>query len=257
MDQKPPDQPKAFTDRVIAAYLAVLWRHRPTYLMCLAIATAFWGYQARNVEMYSQFADLLPQGHAYIQAYNEHRTTFGGANIVTAVLQVNEGDIFTKENLEKVRYLTDQLDQINGVDHNQVASLSHVKIRHIKTLPGGMVRPYPVLPIEVPDDPHELSALNFEMFNNDIVMNKYVSEDGQAALVLAGFNEDRLDYREIQREITRIRAEIEDDNTKIYVAGEPALKGWVWFFTNELFLIFSFTGLMMLLALIIYFREKG
>ena len=97
MDQKPPDQPKAFTDRVIAAYLAVLWRHRPTYLMCLAIATAFWGYQARNVEMYSQFADLLPQGHAYIQAYNEHRTTFGGANIVTAVLQVNEGDIFTKE----------------------------------------------------------------------------------------------------------------------------------------------------------------
>ena len=155
-------------------------------------------------------------------------------------------DLFklTKENLEKVRYLTDQLDQINGVDHNQVASLSHVKIRNIKTLPGGMVRSYPVLPIEVPDDPHELSALKFEMFNNDIVMNKYVSEDGQAALVLAGFNEDRLDYREIQREITRIRAEIEDDNTQIYVAGEPALKGWVWYFTNELFLIFSFTGTM-------------
>ena len=65
------------------------------------------------------------------------------------------------------------------------------------------------------------------------------SEDGKAALVLAGFNEDRLDYREIQREITRIRAEIEDDNTKVYVAGEPALKGWVWFFTNELFLIFT------------------
>ena len=256
MDQKPPDQPtKAYADRMIAAYLAVLWRHRPAYLIFLAIATAFWGYQARNVEMYSQFADLLPQGHPYIQAYNEHRITFGGANIVTAVLQVSEGDIFTKENLEKVRYLTDQLDQINGVDHNQVASLSHVKIRNIKTLPGGMVRSYPVLPIEVPDDPHELSALKFEMFNNDIVMNKYVSEDGQAALVLAGFNEDRLDYREIQREITRIRAEIEDDNTKVYVAGEPALKGWVWFFTNELFLIFSFTGLMMLLALIIYFRK--
>ena len=256
MDQKPPDQPtKAYADRMIAAYLTVLWRHRPAYLICLAIATVFWGYQARNVEMYSQFADLLPQGHPYIQAYNEHRTTFGGANIITAVLQVSEGDIFTKENLEKVRYLTDQLDQINGVDHNQVASLSHVKIRNIKTLPGGMVRSYPVLPIEVPDDPQELSALKFEMFNNDIVMNKYVSEDGQAALVLAGFNEDRLDYREIQREITRIRAEIEDDNTKIYVAGEPALKGWVWFFTNELFLIFSFTGLMMLLALIIYFRK--
>ena len=255
MAHTPPDQPKAFMDRMIAAYLTVIWRHRTAYLVTLAIVTVLWGYQARNVEMYSQFADLLPQGHSYIQAYNQHRTTFGGANIVTAVLQVDEGDIFTKNNLEKVRYLTDQLDQITGVDHNQVASLTHVKIRNIKTLPGGMVRSYPVLPVDVPDDPNELIALKFEMFNNDIVMNKYVSEDGKAALVLAGFNEDRLDYREIQREITRIRAEIEDDNTKVYVAGEPALKGWVWFFTNELFLIFTFTGVMVLLALIIYFRR--
>lgn len=255
MAHTPPGQPKTLTDRVIAVYLRVLWRHRLAYLVLLAIATAFWGYQARNVEMYSQFADLLPQGHPYIQAYNHHRATFGGANIVTAVLQVEEGDIFTKGNLEKVRYLTDQLDSITGVDHNQVASLSHVKIRNIKTLPGGMVRSYPVLPVDVPDDPMELSALKFEMFNNDIVMNKYVSEDGKAALVLAGFNEDRLDYREIQREITRIRAEIEDDNTKVYVAGEPALKGWVWYYTNELFLIFSFTGACVILALIIYFRR--
>lgn len=255
MAHTPPGQPQTLTDRVIAVYLRVLWRHRLAYLVLLAIATAFWGYQARNVEMYSQFADLLPQGHPYIQAYNHHRATFGGANIVTAVLQVEEGDIFTKGNLEKVRYLTDQLDSITGVDHNQVASLSHVKIRNIKTLPGGMVRSYPVLPVDVPDDPMELSALKFEMFNNDIVMNKYVSEDGKAALVLAGFNEDRLDYREIQREITRIRAEIEDDNTKVYVAGEPALKGWVWYYTNELFLIFSFTGACVILALIIYFRR--
>ena len=255
MAHTPPGHPKGTADRIIEAYLTVLWRHRLAYMVILAIATVLWGYQARKVEMYSQFADLLPQGHDYIQAYNQHRTTFGGANIVTAVLQVEEGDIFTKESLEKVRYLTDQLDQITGVDHNQVASLSHVKIRNIKTLPGGMVRSYPVLPVDVPDDPNELSALKFEMFNNDIVMNKYVSEDGKAALVLAGFNEDRLDYREIQREITRIRSEIEDDNTKVYVAGEPALKGWVWFFTGELFLIFTFTGVMVFLALIIYFRR--
>ena len=133
MAHTPPGQQKGFADRMIQAYLTVLWRHRMAYLVALAIATVMWGYQARKVEMYSQFADLLPQGHSYIQAYNQHRTTFGGANIVTAVLQVEEGDIFTKGNLEKVRFLTDQLDQINGVDHNQVASLSHVKIRNIKT----------------------------------------------------------------------------------------------------------------------------
>jgi hypothetical protein len=246
---------RGLTDRIVEGYVAFIWRHRPLYLVILLAITVFWAYHARKVEMYSQFADLLPQGHDYIQAYNYHRETFGGANIVTLVLQVKDGDIFNTETLKKVRYLTDQVDSINGVDHNQVASLSHVKIRNIKTLPGGMVRSYPVLPVDIPTDPKELEALKFEMFNNDIVFNKYVSADGKAALVFAGFNEDRLDYREIQREISRIKTEVEDVNTSLYVAGEPMLKGWVWYFTNELFMIFTFTGIFVIAALIVYFRR--
>jgi predicted RND superfamily exporter protein len=255
MPHTAPGETKGTTDRILEAYVAFLWRHRIFYLVLFTIVTLFWVFQARKVEMYSQFADLLPQGHPYIQAYNYHRETFGGANIVTLVVQVKEGDIFNTKTLQKIRYVTDQVDQINGVDHNQVASISHVKIRNIKTLPGGMVRSYPVLPVDIPTDPKELEALKFEMFNNDIVLNKYVSEDGKAALIFAGFNEDRLDYREIHREITRIRAEVEDENTSLYVAGEPMLKGWVWYFTNELFLIFTFTGVFVVLALIIYFRR--
>ena len=246
---------KGLTDRIVESYVAFIWRHRPTVLLVLLAITVFWAFQARKVEMYSQFADLLPQGHDYIKAYNYHRETFGGANIVTLVLQVKDGDIFNTETLKKIRDLTDQVDSINGVDHNQVASLSHVKIRNIKTLPGGMVRSYPVLPIDVPTDPKELEALKFEMFNNDIVFNKYVSADGKAALVFAGFNEERLDYREVQREISRIKQEVEDANTALYVAGEPMLKGWVWYFTNELFLIFTFTGIFVVAALVLYFRR--
>lgn len=251
----PETQQKGLTDRIVEAYVAFIWRHRPAVLLVLLAITAFWAFQARKVEMYSQFSDLLPQGHPYIQAYNYHRETFGGANIVTLVLQVKNGDIFNTETLKKVRYLTDQVDSINGVDHNQVASLSHVKIRNIKTLPGGMVRSYPVLPVDVPTDPKELEALKFEMFNNDIVFNKYVSADGKAALVFAGFNEERLDYREVHREISRIRKEVEDANTSLFIAGEPMLKGWVWYFTNEIFLIFTFTGLFVVAALVIYFRR--
>jgi predicted RND superfamily exporter protein len=249
-------QQLGLTDRIVQAYVNFIWRHRPLVLVVILAITAFWAWQARKVEMYSQFADLLPQGHPYIQAYNQHREVFGGANVVTLVMQVDKGDIFNPDSLNKVRYITDEVDKINGVDHNQVASLSHVKIRNIKTLPGGMVRSYPVLPVDVPTDPKELETLKFEMFNNDIVLNKYLSADGKAALILAGFNEDRLDYREIHRELSRIRGEVEKDgNTKLYIAGEPALKGWVWFYTNELFRIFTFTGVFVILALIVYFRR--
>src|SRR5581483_11177325 len=91
--------------------------------------------------------------------------------------------------------------------------------------------------------------------NNDIVLNKYVSADGKGALILAGFNEERLDYREIHRELMRLKGEVEDDNTLLNIAGEPMLKGWVWYFSHELYLIFAVTALFMFVPLVFYFRR--
>jgi predicted RND superfamily exporter protein len=247
---------KSLSDRLVERYVAVVWRHRPFVVLLLSVMTLFWLFQARHVEMYSQFADLLPQKHPYIQAYNHHRETFGGAaNVLTLVLAVKEGDIFTTTTLKKVQYLTEQMDLLAGVDHNQIASICHVKIRNVKTLPGGLIRSYPVLPAEIPTSPQELATLKLEMFNNDIVYNQYISGDGKAALVLAGFNEERLDYREIHRELMRLKHDVEDGKTVLYIAGEPMLKGWVWYFTNELYVIFTVTALLMFVPLVFYFRR--
>lgn len=206
--------------------------------------------------MYSQFSDLLPQSHPYVEAYNHHKGLFGGAaNVLTMVLQVKDGDIFTKRTLEQVKLLTEEMALITGVDHNQIASIYHVKIRNLKTAPGGIIRSVPVLPAEIPSDPAALNRLRMEMFNNDIVYNQYISGDGKAALIRAGFNEERLDYREIYRQVTALKTAVEDENTVLYVAGEPMLKGWVWRFTDELFFIFALTGVMIVGALYVYFRR--
>jgi predicted RND superfamily exporter protein len=230
-------------------------KHRKASLAVLGVLTAFFGYQATKVQMYSQFADLLPQAHPYIKAYNHFRTTFGGANIVSLSLEVKHGDIFTPETLQKIRYVTEKVDEIDGVNHYQVASLAHVKIRRLEATSGGLIKSVPVLPDEVPTDAASLKKLKESMFNNDIVYGKYISTDGKAALILAGFNEERLDYAKIHREIMKIRRAVEDDNTTLYVAGEPMLKGWVWFYTGELWRIFGVTFLFIFATLIIYFRR--
>src|SRR5579859_7713020 len=80
-------------------------KHRWATLAILGIITIFFGFHARKVQMYSQFADLLPQAHPYIKAYNHFRTTFGGANIVSLSLRVKEGDIFNTKTLQKIRYV--------------------------------------------------------------------------------------------------------------------------------------------------------
>ena len=61
----------------------------------------FFAFHAVKVQMYSQFADLLPQAHPYIKAYNHFRTTFGGANIVSLSLRVKNGDIFNTDTLKR------------------------------------------------------------------------------------------------------------------------------------------------------------
>jgi uncharacterized protein len=242
-------------ERFLVATARWVLRHSWISLSAILMITVFFGYHARKVEMYSQFADLLPQGHPYIKAYNHFRQTFGGANVVVLAVAVKQGDIFNAQTLQKIRYVTEAVDQIDGVNHYQVASIAHVKIRRLETGSGGLIVSRPVLPEDITDDPKELQRLKEAMFNNDIVYEKYIAADGKSALILAGFNEERLDYRNIHREIMKIKQKVEDENTVLYASGEPVLKGWVWFHTGELALIFTATGLFVFVTLVVYFRR--
>jgi uncharacterized protein len=242
-------------ERLLIRIAHWILEHSWMSLGAILAVTAFFAFEARKVEMYSQFADLLPQGHPYIQVYNKFRQTFGGANIVLLAVAVKEGDIFNTKTLQKIRYVTEAVDQIDGVNHYQVASIAHVKIRKLETSSGGLIVSRPVLPEDIPTDPKELSRLREAMFNNDIVYEKYVSAGGEAALVIAGFNEERLDYRNIHREIMKIKQAVEDENTVLYASGEPMLKGWVWFHTGELTIIFGTTAIFVFVTLVVYFRR--
>lgn len=220
----------------------------PTIALALALPT---------IEVYSRFADLLPAKHDYIKNYNRMKQTFGGANVVTMSLEVvgEEDDLFTLETLGKVKMLTEEVDKIGGVNHYQVASIAHPKIRRIRTTAGGLIKSESVLPQVLPTDAAGLKKLREESFNNDIVYGTYISADGTAALILAGFDEERLDYNDIFTRLQTLKGEVEaDGKTKLYVAGEPMLKGWIYHHSSELKLIFSVTLGIVGILLFLHFR---
>ncbi len=231
--------------------------HRLVTIAMIVIPTLVLAWSLPSIEVYSRFADLLPAKHDYIKNYNRMKTTFGGANVVTMSLQVEgDGDIFTYDTLNKIKHLTEEVDLISGVNHYQVASIAHPKIRRIRTTAGGLIKSEAVLPREVPKDPEALKQLREESFNNDIVYGTYISTDGTAALILAGFDEERLDYNEIFTRLRELKAEVEaDGETSLYIAGEPMLKGWIYYHSEELALIFSVTAAVMILLLWLHFRS--
>ena len=219
----------------------------PTILLALHIP---------KIEVYSRFADLLPAKHEYIKNYNRMKQTFGGANVVTMAVEVTDknADIFTADTLGKIKMLTEQVDLIPGVNHYQVASIAHPKIRRIRTTAGGLIKSEPVLPKDLPKDAVGLKKLREESFNNDIVYGTYISTDGRAALILAGFDEERLNYTQIHTRLQELKKDVEaDGKTRLYIAGEPMLKGWIFYHSKELKVIFGVTGAVMVILLWIHF----
>ena len=232
--------------------------HRAVVFLCIVVPTLALAYALPKIEVYSRFADLLPAKHDYIKNYNRMKQTFGGANVVTMSLEVvdENADLFTLETLTKIKMLTEEVDKIGGVNHYQVASIAHPKIRRIRTTAGGLIKSESVLPQVLPTDAEGLKKLREVSFNNDIVYGTYISADGTAALILAGFDEERLDYNDIFTRLQTLKSEVEaDGKTKLYIAGEPMLKGWIYYHAAELKLIFTVTLCIVAFFLFLHFRS--
>jgi len=231
--------------------------HYPkVFLGLIALATVFFAVQVPNVQMYSDFADLLPQEHPYIKLHNSIRDTFGGANNVVMAIEVEEGDIFTTDTLERIHRVTQAVDNLTGVNHNLLGSLTHRTSRKVWLTETGDVNSQPYYdPIKPPLSKQALDQMRNDVMSNLRVYGLLVSPDLKAALIKATFNEGQLDYEQIFNGIQKIRADETVEGINIYATGQPMLWGWVYSYLDQIFLIFSTTAAIMLGLLVAYFRR--
>ncbi len=85
-------------------------RHRHAFALAIALATALFAWQIRKLEIFTQFLDLLPRRHAYIQTYEQYRGVYGTANTVVAAVVARDGDIYQRAVIEAILAVTEGLD---------------------------------------------------------------------------------------------------------------------------------------------------
>lgn len=232
-----------------------IFRHPKIYLSIIALLTIYFAAQIPGIKMYSDFADLLPQSHPYIELHNEIKDNFGGANVIVVGLEVENGDIFSNQSLTQIHRLTQAVDSLPGVNHNLVTSLTHRNSRKIWLTEMGNINSDPYYkPLDGDLSEEQLNTLRKDVAANPNIYGPLVSPDMKIALVKAQLNEGQLDYEETFSQLQAVRKAEQRAGINIYATGQPVLQGWVYTYKEQIIEIFLFTALIMISLLIFHFR---
>lgn len=210
-----------------------------------------------NLRMGTDFEDLLPQSHPFIQLHNQIKGDFGGASAVVVSVEVKEGDIFTPDTLTLIDNLTQGVDTLSGVNHNLVSSLTHRTTRKITLDETGNIKS--ALYFD-PSSPN-LSQADLDQMRRDVMANPrvyglMVSPDLKAAIIKGQMNEGGdIDYRKTFAELSELRAKYANDKAKIHATGLPVLTGWVYTYLNQILQILLYTAALIFGLLVVYFRR--
>lgn len=231
-----------------------LMKYRLAALVAIAAVTAFFAYYAVNIELLTDFNDLLAGDHPYVQIHKKFRERFGGANLTTIALEVKNGDVFNMETLAKLQRINKAMYYIPNINNLQVASIADRKVKNITSDAGGLYRAAVMWPL-LPKNEEELQALKKTIMSNEGVYGQYVSLNNKMLLITADFWERAIDYRVIFEKLQEIVKNEQDENHVIHMVGEPVLYGWVYHYMPQMIQIFIVTLIVVVALLFLYSRN--
>jgi len=220
----------------------------------LLSVTIFMVYASSKVQVGTRFVDFFPSYHKYILLNERYQRSFGGAETLAIMLRVKQGDIFNPATLKKIQQLTEAMDKLPGVNHEEVFSLASFRVSYVKAESGALItKPY-MFP-DVPKDADGIAKLKANVTTHADALRQLVSGDFRSAMVTASFNDADINYHEFFKLVQGIVLKYQDGSNSIYVAGEPMTRGWGYHYLPNL-LIIIFVSLAVI-VLIHYYGIRG
>ncbi len=242
----------------IEAYLRFLLRYRIPVATVVAVITAFFvWFIGAQLTIFTNFFDLYPPKHPYIEVYQKYRKMFGTSNVLLMTVEAKNGDLFTDPDVIKTvdRITIELLHKVPGVNGEQVMSITHPKIKTTLTTGAGL-KTVPLTYPRLPEDKEDLEFFRRKVDTTEGVRGFLVSQDDKATQIIAGFWEEAtFDLAGMWKQVQEIVAREEaGGKVKIYVSGPPVLFAY---FNDAVGLMFWYllgTLLLMILLLVFYFR---
>ena len=210
----------------------LIFNNRPVVVLICLLISAFLFYQAAQVRPSTSFEKMIPLGHPYIQKMLEHRDDLANlGNTVRISVAAKEGDIFSKEYMETLRQIHDEVFYIQGVDRSNMKSLWSSSVRWTEVTEQGFAGG------EVIPQTYDGSEESLEDLRNNILksgqVGRLVANNFQSSIIdvplMESYSdpEDRsrliaLDYQQFSHELEekiRDKYQTQNPNVEIHIIG--------------------------------------
>jgi len=230
--------------------VAFLFHWRMAILSLIIVITVVLGYFALNIEIKTIFTDLQPTSHPYVLTNEKFKKGFGGVNVVSIMVEADEGDIFHREILQVVQGLQNGLQYIDAVNQFQIVSLASKKLKSVRTTTEGFSAS-PLMWPNVPESQSEINALREAVINNPMAIGNYVSFDLRAALVSVDFIDRLINYEIVYPQLLELIEKVRTPGVTISIVGQPVLGGVVIEHLPEtLRIVLAIIGVILLILLL-------
>lgn len=172
----------------------IILKYRISLMIILGVITIYMGYQAQYIQWSYDMANIVPEDDPDQEYFRQFKQTFGEDGNILA-LGFKDSAIYQSDNFKKMKYLTRELESINGV--KDVLGLANLKMLE-KNNEKKRFELVPVFP-EIPENQSKLDTMLAFAKNLKFYSGQLINAKNGATLILVTVEKEALnsEYRHI------------------------------------------------------------
>lgn len=241
----------------------LIFNNRPIVITLCLLVTAFLLWQASMIRPSTSFEKMIPLDHPFIQKMMEHRNDLANlGNTVRISVEAKDGDIFSKEYMETLKQIHDEVFYISGVDRSGLKSLWSPSVRWTEVTEEGFDGGE-VIPQTYDGSPQSLEELRGNVLKSGqvgrLVANNFKSSIVDVPLLESYPNPEnqsellKLDYRQFSHELEekiRDKFQAQNPNVQIHIVGFAKKVGDL---IDGLIMVVAFFGIALAITLVLLY----
>ncbi|WP_431312013.1 efflux RND transporter permease subunit [Pseudomonas alkylphenolica] len=210
----------------------LIFNNRPVVILICLLVSVFLFWQATQIRPSTSFEKMIPLEHPFIEKMLEHRNDLANlGNTVRISVEATDGDIFSKDYMETLRQIHDEVFYIPGVDRSGLKSLWSPSVRWTEVTEEGFAGG------EVIPNTYDGSADSLDQLRNNVLksgqVGRLVGNNFKSSIIDIPLLESypdpqdqskliKLDYQQFSHQLEekiRDKFQAQNPNVKVHIVG--------------------------------------